>query len=215
MSVTVLLCVHSPGERWDALLARALASLRHQTWREFQTVVVLDQCVATTAEVVAREAPPGTCCLMKPTPKAGLAAAKNYGLQFCDTPWIAFLDADDQYLPTKLERQLEYAKLAPEISVWGTGTVCRNAPRGHARAMQMNGTFTEPAAIARQLPHRNVLTHGSVMMRREVLTALQGYRHVQGAEDWDLWKRALAAGYKFAQVPEPLYEWSYGESVPR
>lgn len=226
--VTVLLCVHSPAPRWDALLLRAVASLRAQTMHEFSTVIVLDECPPSTGALLSQPGilPPNTVTLTKPTPKCGLAAAKNFGLLHCDTEWVAFLDADDEYLPGKLQRQLEWAKQHPDISVWGTQSqVCLSGIRteagprsvhGIVRAMEINNRYCQHDAIARQLlGGRNVITHGSVMIRRSVLRDLQGYRDVRGAEDYDLWKRALAAGHRFGVVPEPLYVWSYGESVPR
>ena len=81
--------------------------------------------------------------------------------------------------------------------------------------MAVNNAHTSHRIIAKVLPKRNVLTHGSVMIRRDVLQALGGYRDVRGEEDYDLWKRAVAAGYQFGVVPQPLYVWSYGTAVAR
>lgn len=225
--VTVLLCVHSPAPAWDALLCRALDSLRAQTHKAFDTVLVLDECQERTVQAVQAHLPPNTRVLRKPTPKAGLAYAKNYGLEHIRTPWVAALDADDQYLPRKLEAQLEWIKQQPRVDILGTQSqvVLDGVPQSGSwptrhplvKAMTVNNAHTTHDAIARAFTKkdRNVLTHGSVMIRRSVLEALGGYHHVKGAEDYDLWKRALQAGYQFAVVPEPLYLWSYGTAVPR
>ena len=117
-SVTVLVCVHSPGARWDEYLSRALASLRAQTTAAFDTVVVLDECHPGTHQIAVRDSPRGTRVLEKPTPKNGLAAAKNYGLQAITTDWVAFLDADDWYLPGKLQQQLEWCKQKTPDTRW-------------------------------------------------------------------------------------------------
>lgn len=226
-SVTVLLCVHSQTARNDALLVQALGSLRRQTLREFDTVVVLDECWQHTAIALQQPdvVPPRTRVLVKPTPKAGLAHAKNYGLAHISTEWVAFLDADDQYLPCKLEAQLAWAAAHPDTDViatqvlvcqdgnWPSNTV--SAPANvQANIAELN-TITDSEQIHSILPASNVLTHGSVLIRRSVLHHVDGYNlDARGKEDHDLWLRARAAGYRFGKVPEPLYVWSHGSSVP-
>ena len=54
-----------------------------------------------------------------------------------------------------------------------------------------------------------------MLIKMEALKELGYYNHVVGAEDWDLWKRAAKAGYKFHQLPERLYVWCAGSSVAR
>ena len=79
----------------------------------------------------------------------------------------------------------------------------------------VNTTFNTHDDIINILPYQNVLTHGSMIVKMSALKELNYYNNVTGAEDWDLWKRASIAGYKFYQLPESLYVYRKGTSVPR
>ena len=54
--------------------------------------------------------------------------------------------------------------------------------------------------IETKLPVENILMHGSMIIRKECLDNLGGYRDIRGSEDWDLWKRAMSKGYRFYQA---------------
>ena len=61
----------------------------------------------------------------------------------------------------------------------------------------------------------NILTHGSMMIKKKCLIDLGGYNNVKGMEDWDLWKRAIKNGYKFYQISNRLYVYRLNTSVAR
>jgi hypothetical protein len=62
-------------------------------------------------------------------------------------------------------------------------------------------------AIARDALVESPLVHPSVMLRAALLRRLGGYRDFDGPEDYDLWLRALAAGARFAKLPQALVLW--------
>jgi hypothetical protein len=66
------------------------------------------------------------------------------------------------------------------------------------------------ADIVRDIWVESPLAHPSVMLRAAGITALGGYREVDGPEDYDLWLRAHGAGLRFASLPEVLLEWRDG-----
>ena len=94
-----------PAYNCAAELRRALDSLVAQTYRNFTFVVVDDGSTDDVAGVVAPHAGLGICVRQ---PHAGSAAARNRALRLLQTPYIAFLDADDEWLPAKLERQFAF-----------------------------------------------------------------------------------------------------------
>jgi hypothetical protein len=53
------------------------------------------------------------------------------------------------------------------------------------------------------------------MIKKRCLDELGGYRDVRGAEDWDLWKRAIEMGFKFYQLQDRLYIYRIGTSTIR
>ena len=94
-TISVLICVHSRDHEHDVLLQRALESLVRQTYADFETIVVLDECWEDTKGLVSRYTDVLDIRIFERPHKHGLDIAKNFGLQRCSGDWIAYLDADD------------------------------------------------------------------------------------------------------------------------
>lgn len=217
--ITVLVCVHSVAEWNDTSLNIAIQSLIRQDIEDFKILIVLDNCWERTKISVEKVLTPDITVIQKNNRegKQGLAFAKNFGLKHINTKLVAFLDADDEYLPDKLEQQLTYLNKHPETDFLGTHAYYRNVTdlsRLETSLFDVN-TYNHHDDIRAVISSENVLTHGSMMIRMQALEKLGGYRHVKGAEDWDLWQRAFEAGFRFAQINERLYIYTVNTSVER
>ena len=85
-----------------ALLAEALASLRAQTLRDFETIVVADGGERPPAELLAPAPGEGGLTLVHRAPPHGRARALNAGLDAARGRFVAYLDDDDLFLPDHL-----------------------------------------------------------------------------------------------------------------
>ncbi len=110
MSVTCVLPVHN-GERF---LEEALGSVLDQEVEGLQVVVVDDGSTDGTPEVLAAF---GDRIRVIRQDNAGVAAARNRGLEAVDTEFVAFQDADDLWMPGKLRRQLHAFGRDPELEM--------------------------------------------------------------------------------------------------
>jgi len=214
MTITVLVCVHSTNDFYDNLLIESLKSLERQTYKDFKTLIVLDQCWDKTENRIKSEITIQHNIISKRI-KDGLSSAKNYGLSNIDTDLVCFLDADDLYVEEKLEKQINYFN-NNDVDFLGTHALNRN--------LGSNNFFDSCFAIDQYLEHEdiksvifkeNVLTHGSMMIKKTALDHLNGYNNIKGSEDWDLWKRALYSGFTFKQLPERLYVYTLNTSIAR
>src|SRR5436190_1570422 len=86
-------------------ISAALASVFAQTYRDFEVIVVDD---GSTDDTAARIAEWGDRVLYVRQPNGGPARARNTGIGRSRGRLVAFLDADDVWLPEKLERQVAY-----------------------------------------------------------------------------------------------------------
>lgn len=222
MKIDVLICVHSTDDYHDKLLGRALESLVSQTYTDFKVIAVLDQCWEFTRSVFDNYAKVLDIRIFERPHKQGLAMAKNYGISKSDADWLTYLDADDAWLPSKLETQVEFIKKHPEFDIVGTQAWDVYNPGEDNEEVRENcflvGQYQSHAQIAARLPHENVVCHGSVIVKMSVLVALGGYntsREHLGREDWQIWTSALESGYLFYNIPERLVLYSMGTSVPR
>jgi glycosyltransferase involved in cell wall biosynthesis len=216
-SISVLVCVHSRDTEHDRLFQAALESLVRQTYTDFQTVVVLDECWEDTRGIVDSYRDVLDIRFFERPKKQGLAAAKNFGIPKCNTDWIAYLDADDRYMDCKLEVQRKWLMEHPDIDFCGTNAW--DILDGYVVPNCFKVTdFITHEQIVERLQKENIMCHGSMMIRAKALAHLNGYSTDSrwlGMEDWELWARAVNAGYQFGKVPERVYFYSLGTSVPR
>jgi glycosyltransferase involved in cell wall biosynthesis len=130
-------------------------------------------------------------------PNGGAASARNLGIERSRGDLLAFLDADDYWEPSKLERQLEILRAHPEV-VLVAGRFFAQPPGG-----ERSGPCPEVAArhLGRVLVARGEdafefagkIWTSMVLVRR---SALGEHRFVSGlepAEDWDLWVRLITS----------------------
>lgn len=122
----------------------------------------------------------------------GPSAARNTGIREASQPWVAFLDADDIWLPGKLARQLAALERHP-AAVLLAGDWVRAAPvavQGRAPAPEL-----ETLLGYRDVLLLNRFQTSTVLVRAEVLDTCGGFDPaLDGAEDWDLWLRCARRG---------------------
>lgn len=215
--ITVLVCVHSTNNYYDLLLVNALKSLETQTYKNFKTLIVLDECWENTKKIINNAKLNLDIDIKEKTKKSGLGDAKNFGLSFINTDLISFLDCDDLYCQDKLEKQLLFLKNNDSIDFLATQSwnIKNNNEHDLVESCFLLGTNETHDEISKNIYHENMLTHGSMMIKKRCLDDLGGYKNIKGMEDWDLWKRAIEMGFKFHQIQERLYIYRIGTSNVR
>lgn len=214
MTLTVLVCAHSQSSFHDELLIQALRSLENQTYKNFETVIVLDECWEKTKTKIESKIKLNCKILLKEK-KEGLSFAKNFGLSHIKSDLVCFLDADDLYIEDKIEKQIYFFR-NNNVDFLGTHAFNRYIDKKEFfdSCFKINQYITHQE-IKNVIEFQNVLTHGSIMVKKNILDELGGYNNIKGAEDWDLWKRAISRNFIFFQLPERLYVYTLGTSVPR
>jgi len=214
-SLTILVCVHSRTFFYDDLLLQALDSLEQQTYKKFKVIIALDECWDNTFLKIRSKNFSFEYNIKTKNKKEGLAVVKNFGIKDIDTELVGFLDADDLYTPRKIEKQIDFLREHPNIDFLGTYAFERILWQKVIKDHHIPMIYNDHEEIIKRLPYENILIHGSMIIKREVLKRLNGYRNVRGQEDYDLWKRAMTHGFRFHQLPERLYIWTRDTSVPR
>ena len=179
------------------LIGSALRSVFAQTFSDFEVIVVDDgsedreQLMAALAEFSGR-------VQYIRQSNGGPAKARNTGVAHAAGELVAFLDADDEWLPEKLERQVAYFRDYPETGLLHTDVVDAT-PRGHE-------TDGPPKRAFCELYHTDFFIKTlTVMMPRRVLLDIGGFdeRREIHVEDWDLWLR-VAVNHPLGYISTPL-----------
>lgn len=196
-----------------ATLARALASIRAQTWTDWELIVVDDGSIDATPDLLAEIAHVEPRLRVLTQAHGGIVAALQAGLAVARGEFIARMDADDEAFPERLAAQVELLR-AGEGGALGLVSCLvefggdRRANEGYALHVDWINGLVTPEEIARHRFVESPLAHPSVLFRRELLARHGGYRAGDFPEDYELWLRWLDAGVRMAKVPKVLLRWN-------
>ncbi|MGB0064624.1 MAG: glycosyltransferase [Terracidiphilus sp.] len=196
MKISVII----PAYNAEPYLAEAIASCLEQTEPADEIVVADDGSTDRTAEIAKQFS--SQVKLVRLEKNCGLPSARNRAIEASTGDWLAFLDADDWFLPRKLELQRRSIQENPNAVLVYSGFRLR-FPDGSER----DGEFVPPGELHWRLRYHCPFQPCSVMLRRDAFNVLGGFDpDRRRCEDWDLWLR-LASRFSadaFAAVPEPL-----------
>ncbi len=122
-----------PAYNEAMFVRRAVDSVLNQTLTDLELIAVDDGSVDNTLAVLQSCEPPVRSLTQ---PNAGPAAARNRGLRTARGEFVAFLDADDWWQPTKLERQVALLRTRPDLGFCSTATrvvLADGSPAGNCR----------------------------------------------------------------------------------
>jgi glycosyltransferase involved in cell wall biosynthesis len=207
--VSVLLPVRDA----EATLACALASVARQSEARFECVIVDDGSKDESRAIAERFAAQDARFRVIATAREGLVAALNRGLAACRAPLVARFDADDVMRRARLARQC--AALDADAELVGVGCHVHLFPRreltdGLLRYGAWLNSLASAEDVRRDAFVECPLAHPTLVLRRDVLVALGGYRERGWAEDYDLVLRLLGRGHPLGVVPEKLVAWRDG-----
>lgn len=183
-----------PCYRCRDTIGRAVASVAAQTWRPAELIVVDDASCDDTPKVLqALQSSYGRdwIKIVFRQDNGGPGAARNSGWDTATQPYVAFLDADDAWHPRKIEIQLKYMLVHPEVAI--TGHRSRWLREGESLPPLPEHYAFKP--ISRwQMLMSNRWSTPSVMLKKNI-----GFRFEPGkrrSEDYLLWLRIICSGYK-------------------
>ncbi len=167
-----------------ATLLETVASVRAQTFRDFELIIVNDGGSDDTKDALAPLAEAGAIRYLE-QPNRGLAAARNHGLAQARGELVAFLDDDDLWPADKLAWQVAELDEHPEAEI-----VAGTAETMDARG----GRLGEGPGLPRRITHEELFlgnpvhSVGQALLRTSTVRAIGGFSlTVPGVEDYDLW----------------------------
>ncbi|MGD1155383.1 MAG: glycosyltransferase [Terriglobia bacterium] len=198
-TVSVVIAAYNAA-RW---IAETLDSVLAQTFRDFEVIVVDDGSTDQTPEAVA-----GYKDRIRYLRKenGGQPSARNVGIHAACGSYIAFVDADDLWLPEKLQLQMELFSRRPDLAWLHCDAIAFDGDTGQELYKASDLTKLYTGDILRPLLLGNFISSPTPVIRRDVFGAV-GYfdesPDSQIGEDWDMWLR-IAAKCRVEFVDRPL-----------
>ncbi|HVJ09355.1 MAG TPA: glycosyltransferase [Acidisarcina sp.] len=210
MKKQALTSVVIPAYNAERFIERTLRSALQQTYSNLQVIVVDDGSTDTTRAIAEAIAATDDRVEIITIPNGGVAKARNAGLNRATGEFVAFLDADDLWHPTKIERQVAAANdlsrgfQAAAVYTWNRSIDSRDQILGYGQGVLLSGY-----AFARYLYARPIGNGSSILVRREVALEVGGFdstwrsRGMGGCEDLDF-ELKIAAKYPITAVGQYL-----------
>jgi len=201
-----------PAYRAAATIRRALASVAGQTVKPLEVIVVDDGSDDATVEATEACASlmGGIALKVFSQPNRGAGAARNRALGEARGTYVAFLDADDEWLAAKLERSMAHLVGTENVLVAHDGWIVSD---GEETLNACARRFHESADPFVQLYRKGYIDTCSVVARRDAVEAVGGFDEtLRNAQDFDLWLALLAKpGTPFVVFDEPLVRYYAGD----
>jgi glycosyltransferase involved in cell wall biosynthesis len=190
-----------PAYNYDEYIRQAVESVLAQSFADLEILVVDDGSIDNTRQVVEQIEDSRLRYLYQDN--QGLSSARNTGLRCTDSKYVAFLDADDLWLPSKLELQLGRIERSDRIGlVYGGYHVIDEAgvQIGTRSPRIVDGDWLKHLVLGNFVAGSATTS----MLRRECFERVGLFdESLRACEDWDMWLR-VAQYYEFGVVDAPM-----------
>lgn len=177
----------------------AVESVLAQTLADFECIVVDDGSTDETAGRILSIRDPRLRLIRQA--HRGVSAARNHGVAVSSSPWIAFLDSDDLWLPQKMERQLAFMAAHPTLRLSQTDEIWIRRGR---RVNPMNKHRKSGGDLFARSLELCIISPSAAVLSRNLFDEVGGFDETFPAcEDYDLWLR-ITCRHPVGFLPEPL-----------
>jgi glycosyltransferase involved in cell wall biosynthesis len=207
MKISVVIPAYNSAE----FIADAVHSILKQTRPITEITIVDDGSTDNTQQIV--EALPGPITYIK-QPNQGPSAARNTGIKAANSEWIAFLDADDQWTPDKIDKQLKLLRKIPELvliagdmaEIDKSGQLITESVLDKHHLLNKFQAIQDraiPNALA-ELVTKNFIPTGTVLVKKSALIEAGCFNpSIRFGEDLECWSK-IAAKHPIACMPDIL-----------
>jgi glycosyltransferase EpsE len=189
----------------EITLASAIESLYGQTYRDFELIMCDDGSKDNTYEIAKQYADKyDNIVLLKNETNKGLNFTLNHCLKYVKGLYIARQDGDDISLPDRFEKEVKALESNPDIAIVSCSLIHFNE-NGDFK-ISRNKEYPQKVDFVKSTQ----FWHACSMIHKSVVDEVEGYTEsdrLLRVEDYHLWCKIYARGYKGYNIQEPLYKW--------
>lgn len=189
-----------------ATLKEAIDSIISQTYTNWQFIICDDGSKDNSYEIARNyeKIDPHRFIVIKNNKNLGLNSTLNRCLEIADGDYIARMDGDDVCDPTRFQKEVDFLNSHPDYAIVSTymTTFDEDGEWGCIKTLEYPQIRDFPT-------HVPMFCHAPCMIRREAFVDVGGYtedKRLLRVEDYHLWYKFYAKGYKGYNIPEALYK---------
>ena len=186
------------------MLSQSINSILNQTYTNFEFIIVLDnpknsELLGVLSDFSKKDS---RIKLLVNDVNLGLPLSLNKAIAISNGEYIARMDADDISLPNRFEIQHKYFLDHPECDLISTNRIYIDENDNlYGDEMTLNYSSEK---IKQLLKYRCIIVHPTIMIKKNVLTSVGGYRDFKAAQDYDLWLRLSKIDIEMKILPDVL-----------
>lgn len=194
-----LISIVMPAYNCEKYVAEAINSVLAQTYQNWELLVIDDDSKDNTLNIINDfQKQDHRIKTIKNEINMGVSKTRNLGISIAEGDWIAFLDSDDIWEITKLEKQMIVAKAR------GAEFLFTGAAYINEKGESFKGIFGVPELVTyKKLRYQNVISCSSVLVRKKFFDNIK-MENDGIHEDYAVWLRILKTGAIAHGVNEPL-----------
>ena len=190
----------------ETTLSRAIDSIIAQTYDNWELIMCDDGSTDSSYQIAEsyKNRFPEKIKLLRNEKNMHLAHALNRCIEVAQGEYIARMDADDESLPERFEKQVFYLEANPEYILCGTSIICVNEMIDRKIASKVR-LIPDKYTLYKHTP----FNHATILCRCSMFEKLSGYTESKTTvrcEDKELWYRFFAADLKGYNLQESLYK---------
>lgn len=204
--VSVIMSVYNA----EKYLEESIESILNQTYKNFEFIIINDGSTDSSLKIIQEYMKMDNRIKLISRENKGLVYSLNQGIKLAKGKYIARMDADDVALEDRLEKQRVFLEknnnidiVASSINVFGDVDNETKIEIEKIFDSKINEDNMEKMFL-----DRCIIPHPTIMVKKEIFNVLNGYNEsFKTAEDYDLWLRAIKAGFKIEKLHQKLLNY--------
>lgn len=209
MFKSIPISIVMPAYNAEKYISSAIDSVLAQTYQDWELLVVNDGSTDRTPELIQTYANKDQRIRLFTIPNGRQAKARNFAISQARFEWIAFLDADDLWMPDKLEKQVKQLIEDPSLDmIFSTGYIFEEG-KTYSENKVFASVYSKfnSGQIAPLLFESNKIAILSVLILKSLIVKAGGFDEKCPCEDYDLWLKITSQNAYFYGMEEKLFRY--------
>lgn len=166
----------------EKTILRAINSICEQTYKNIE-IIIVDDCSTDNTKNVIESLHNNNIVYLRHDKNKGACAARNTGIEAASGDYISFLDSDDEWLPTKIEKQIKFLEQNKADIVFCSHTFYYDF---NGNKSEVPNRKIDSHILYKELLKKSFITTGSILAKSECFKKVKFDINLPRLQDWDL-----------------------------